>query len=470
MELIQYSTVDIMFVAMHTRELNIHYTDIEKLHIYRDGSNTDRLRFSNMLVDIGSYSIGNQGNDYLVMDDNKQQWTYLFIAAVHSAGNTIGVSRVLDSLMDTRARIRDYILSVESRYEAIKEVLSNARFLLNLPALRKAVNKRKGLMEVINNNIIITFHNIRSGNDIEGYIKYRKIRMVFNGNLTITNIQYHFSKFYYDTDWLYVGCLHPHVMGTSMCWGNRTEDWGLYCKAQAWVFWVDLLRESLSSYNPAGPYRSVTNIRNDISQLQRVLMGNDELLLITEAEAVSRRIFELVSLSQAYCRACNTMLNEDDDCLNIVCSYSPNYEASCSICGGRLVTQGEHTPRTRLQWVCATCYTCPVCNMSSINDHCTDITCVAVQPMTQYEEGSCLHCEYTMLVDGTFELASGLTVVREICDNEDCDYFQAPQCLLCGNAVGRYNSSYASCCNNARCANSNTRIAIRQSHGEWTRI
>ena len=265
--------------------------------------------------------------------------------------NYNNVKNDIDSI---RANQRD----VEKRARNISEI-TNRYFPLVLPdikKLNKIMAKLKGKAEIINDEYWFTFYNIKSGNETEGYILYKNVALCFTIGDFISenhakNIIFRFQNYEYDVrKWPgIVGNLHPHINTTSICFGNRADDWNLYSLSGNYEFKLDLIKTSLMSYNPESPYSNIITIRKKIDILNVIFKDYRKMNPATSPEEVAKHIFTTVQR----CSHCRSVIdNITSYCIHPNCKANPDAIIKCRICG-HTETKGDWIPeRHKFVWIC----------------------------------------------------------------------------------------------------------------------
>lgn len=228
----------------------------------------------------------------------------------------------------------------------------------SLKTINKIMAKHKGSAEFVGNDLKLTFNKIRCGNDIEGYVNYKSITVFlpFNKfgtrNLNSNRIIYTFQKFSLDTCDKINGipALHPHISGgdAEFCFGNRDEDWRIYAMSYNFPFIIDLIYESLHTYNPSSPYIHISMLINVIKTLNMVYKDYKKLNPASTPGVLASHIFRGVNT----CPKCYTILGVDGACIRDRCRANPLAVINCDRCGvamERIEWDAEHR---QYKWVC----------------------------------------------------------------------------------------------------------------------
>ena len=226
--------------------------------------------------------------------------------------------------------------------------------VFNIKQINKVMAKHKGFAEMSNGDIKLTFNKIRSGNDVEGYVNYKFISVFLPindigiRNLNSNRIIYGFQKFSFDSNDRVHGIytLHPHIANNGdFCWGNRSSDWELYSGTYNFPFMIDLLYESLNTFNPASPYLHVNTIINIIKTLTVVYKDYRKLNPAKTPNELANHIFSGVNV----CRSCSTVLGTDGKCFRDGCRANENAIITCRC--GVTMERGEWEGQ-QYNWIC----------------------------------------------------------------------------------------------------------------------
>lgn len=273
----------------------------------------------------------------------------------------------------------------------------------------KGLKRKYGITgELTSEHIILVFKNLEVGNDVEGYISYKRLDVrIDRMSLKINSIRFEFANgFVMDTSWGFgFYHLHPHISGDgSVCYGNQGTLASAYIKQMNLELYIDVLVETLSGYNAGddghNPYTSVSNIRRTLSSVESLFSGLED---VSDQRRIAQQIYIAVregrrtlrtmgtavhSLAGGTCHACQRELELSNVlggyiCRNNQCNASVRYEQTiqCPSC---------HEPMSRiwnyqqLEWT----YNC-------INE-----TCLR-GPIRLYEDGSvrCPSCGNNLMPD-----------------------------------------------------------------------
>jgi len=230
----------------------------------------------------------------------------------------------------------------------------------DINALIKAGKKYKIEVARAGEDISFIVRNVRCGNEIEGYLQYKAIQMFMTEKYTFRHTIYYFNKFMYDTRWgiSRVGSLHPHIgSGGSICWGNRVSDVQLYIESRSYAFLLEVLKESLFSYNPGdgddgAPFRPV----KEISEVIRLLNKLIDIKLSKDGNSSSKEInssrYFAETIGNSFCPHCDYITNEEGRCVNLRCKGCEKANIKCSKCQQDCVI-GDYDEDARMfEWIC----------------------------------------------------------------------------------------------------------------------
>jgi hypothetical protein len=209
---------------------------------------------------------------------------YSFLMDYPNFGYNVGILRnrvdnissILTAISSDEESIRAYSDRITVRRN---QLYNTPKFNMTDPTaiLPKACRKLGIKYKFIDHEHHFLFKDVKSGNDVEGYIKYRSIDIICREDLRITEVMYNFNNFSYKSSWRLglVGHLHPHIsVGhdsvTTICFGNRDSDAKLYKSSGAYEFFALLLKESVYNYDPSNPYEKVSSIIPKIMVLEKI--------------------------------------------------------------------------------------------------------------------------------------------------------------------------------------------------------
>ena len=264
-------------------------------------------------------------------------------------------------------KIADHVFDIKLMYDRILPIKRN-----DWVAFVKACKKLKLRPIETEESIAFTFTNIKTGNDIEGYVQYKGITFVWSKEKnTVVNVVYHFSKFTLATSFELRLALHPHISTDGeVCYGNRSEDMGIYKAANSYEYILDLLRDTVMSYNPESPYANITKIAIYLRALNAVVpKDRNRLTKIRSDIEISEAWYNSIASDIKQCRYCHQYL-DGDACRTHNCIYNELAIINCADCGQQLIWD---IFRRRL--TCPGHFICSVCGSTSIGSVCTYPSC-----------------------------------------------------------------------------------------------
>lgn len=321
------------------------------------------------LVRHGNYYIKNQA----IQSDNK--YTLVSIAKIIAI-------EVFSDNRDIYSAYKRYVEglgSIRVRTERINDILREIRDqnenlsfykFFDWKLFKSVFIKRKCKIRELDDRIIISFPKLKLGNDIEGYINYKKIHLEWSkiSNEPIRMVA-EFAKFTLASDWCEF-CLHPHISGNVICYGNRLSDSELYINSGRIEFFADLIYETVHSYYPENPYISVKDLGKQLKRLEMVLKNTKSVKFLSDEE--KSRIWYVEMQRQAqYCPRCNEPLTPEGHCTGESCRGNPLAIIQCSECGQQLIWDAVFR-----SFVCPGHYACRACGNTYPNvDHCVNVNC-----------------------------------------------------------------------------------------------
>jgi len=115
----------------------------------------------------------------------------------------------------------------------------------------------------------LIFSKVKVGNDIEGYVNYKKIVLRFNLNFELKSSVYYFNNWYFENIGI-TFCVHPHIYDY-ICYGNRKSDYEVYVNMRNYAFLIDLINETVRSYCADSPFVSVTDLQKKLRIIHNAL-------------------------------------------------------------------------------------------------------------------------------------------------------------------------------------------------------
>ena len=168
-----------------------------------------------------------------------------------------------------RERLRQFEV-VETQMRESQEQLNNMRIKFPFPREIIKAGRNMGFNTFFNGNYVFLEypHPFKVGNDLEGYIRYRNVLLWFDyPSLKFSNSMFRIGK----NSWANYGA-HPHIDGSSICFGNRDNE-AIHARIFSPEVYFQIVKETLFSYNPHDPYSSISELRKFISRRKRNLPG-----------------------------------------------------------------------------------------------------------------------------------------------------------------------------------------------------
>jgi hypothetical protein len=253
-----------------------------------------------------------------------------------SSSNFDTFLRQIKEYLDISSQINREIIKIKESERKILEYLPDNKF--SVDTLNSICKKRKiGFMQDDSGNKTFIFRNVVTGNELEGFIKYKSINIVMDKKMMeVNNIIYVFNDFEIGSESLRT-YLHPHISNIKICKGNRKEDYFLYLANNEYGLLLDLFSEVLNNYNPDDAYTNIEKIKNTLW----VIKNNLQKSILAPEEQV--RLALKFSLK---CKFCGEFLNYNGQCVSPKCPANPNAQIGCPICGF-LMERGEWIPRLK---------------------------------------------------------------------------------------------------------------------------
>jgi hypothetical protein len=241
------------------------------------------------------------------------------------------IARILErerTLLSYTREIRTYI----DRIYTLPQLAGFTPF--NVDALSAQVRKLGVLVSQDSDNVKLTFHKLKCGNDTEGYVSYKKVELYCTiPHLNIVRSIWYFNGFKYDSTWEVpsVMPLHPHIASNGACYGNRAEDFYLYLSLRRWDLIILLMKETLNNYSPENPFISIRAVATKLSALEGLLKMRGYTYSSGTEPA---RLYSDIELwrEMPRCRSCENPL-VDDECVAPHCRRNPEAELRCPECG-----------------------------------------------------------------------------------------------------------------------------------------
>lgn len=181
--------------------------------------------------------------------------------------------------------IQEYQREINSLYRKVYNFVSSSNILLDTSKIAKLLKSKfridfEDISDENNDKYKFTFNNITLTSPVEGSLRYKKIEVVHCVDNSTNNISmsicFHFPNGF-SSGFLSPGIhwginFHPHVStrGT-ICYGNQREIVKelIRKRPKSWIeFYAAIMYEVLTTYNPDGPYRSLSGIGSDLRKIE----------------------------------------------------------------------------------------------------------------------------------------------------------------------------------------------------------
>lgn len=360
-----------MIIETETRLISSGYT----MEIYLGNkfgflSGNKNIIFSGNVVyvyDVPDFNIGFRIEHYVAV---LQAASYFYNHGMTKDTINSWLNHIIDGMYCFFSSLDIYrtdISDAERKICKLYEKVTDFRFI-DINELEKACKKYKVNYNRIENVNELTFKKIRIGNDNEGWINYKFIKLYLNDNLRIKRAVFGFNKFIYDTEWQYIRglCFHPHINGMGVaCFGNREEDYVIYSKDFHYNFLIELLNETVRSYHPDAPYVNIITLAGSLEILKKkitsvISLANDKKNLdisdyLNYSQSMLRN--DIVTCPVCYgvlAKPMPTTINEENPsvCANITCKASLKYEKLCTRCEQALTIKNWNDRNFEYNWEC----------------------------------------------------------------------------------------------------------------------
>jgi len=316
----------------------------------------------------------------------------------------------LTKMISYRNEIENIELSIHRLYNNRQKEFR----YIDIKELEKACKKYKVSYARIEDTNELTFKKVRIGNENEGWINYKFIKLYLDDSLRLKRAVLGFNKFIYDSEWhlLTDTSFHPHINNRGKaCFGNRDEDYSIYSSNYHYNFLVELLNETVRSYHPDNPYVNIVTLAGSLEVLKKKIIS----VISLASNKKNLDISDYLNYSESMlrnnvptCPFCGGVLEElmpgrvDNEspstCQNITCRASLKYEKLCVRCGEQLSAERWAWRCARYDWHCistscnqvTSAYRCRVCgqvlaqHMEDMRYYCNDADC-GVHDIIQYD-------------------------------------------------------------------------------------
>ena len=175
-------------------------------------------------------------------------------------------------------------------------------------------------------------------------VTYPSVRIYFNYEFNLRKSEFEVGKGVFinkEVGQLLEYCPHPHLTFSSICYGNRENDAKVYIKNKHYEFFMDLLGETLNSYNPDNPYYTFDKVQTSVRVARKYLRDYDK----AKWDFV-KYVMDMQShgLRCKYCR--RPLVN--GECVHPDCPVSVLYHKVCPECTAQMtlkekMVEGEQT-------------------------------------------------------------------------------------------------------------------------------
>lgn len=309
---------------------------------------TNPYKFSR-LTNVTSYKDLKVSKDVIYIPRQYSRDESLFPIALILMSDIADITKFenINSIYVDVLRVKNNYSNIISKHENLKRYYNDFYADMKKFMPFKIFNKqewilacKKNKVRALENGIGIEIPNVKVGNEIEGYINYKKVVVKLKMNLNPDLVEFHFSSFHLsskDIELLGDYALHPHIRDT-FCFGNRNDDYHLYTMGHNYSFLIDLLVESVKSYNPEGPYISISQIAYNIGVIKKKLNELKEagIDFNSDRATVLRSMWN--NLPKCKCGA----LLDGKNCTANRCKRNPNAIIGCDRCMSNLIFTGEY--------------------------------------------------------------------------------------------------------------------------------
>ena len=297
--------------------LNVHYKIFMKAQVFICESSEFRL-LKNMHKIVGNYLVHRDDSTIMYIGNSlsKIDMLYAWYSICHCGSlDFIGLGTFIEDVHSNndevdycQRKIKEYGIRLSDSFRNVP-VLK----IFDFKEFHKVARRQKVAIFIDGSAYRMQFKNVRCGNDVEGHIQYKYVSLWVNSRFNVVKSEFAFDKFYVNSNWTSV-MVHPHISGNSVCYGNRKSDYELYSKHLAYEFFVDLINETVRSYNPDNPFDKVSSIRGKLSVWENALRGNKTM----QEMPIAQRSKQLINHTSLHtCRLCNSFLIPDQRCSNI---------------------------------------------------------------------------------------------------------------------------------------------------------
>lgn len=356
----------------------------------------DILRNLNKIQIISSYEFARIGsetfklnNSYIkIANDKVYTKTPINDLAISLAAQyTDLVDTMHGELDDVLMRYEDYsnaisntFLRIQNGFETIRSLTYKKITVFNEKEFIKACRKNKAFAEFTKKTVNVIIPNVKVGNELEGYLHYKKVVVTLEKkSLCVQKIKFYFSTFDISSEEIrHMGNtpLHPHILG-NFCWGNRQTDYELYREAHAYIYLIDVIVESVKSYNPEGPFNSVKQIASNIYEIKKKVDSMRQAGISFESDKAHN--LQVIWNALPKCEKCYHVLPENNECMNNHCKANPNAsDINCRRCSHSTAKMEFNEKLNQYLFKCtnSTCLTnlqhihldvsCPACGTNSL--------------------------------------------------------------------------------------------------------
>jgi len=280
---------------------------------------------------ISVYKNVDDGLIYVRLDNVSHfaKWIALLLAIVPQETN---IEPFIDNQFELHNDISDITRYLNNYDEAIKRKMNRSELtIFSTKDIIKSVKKLKLKYELKKNFggekelLRIYFKNVKIGNEIEGYMRYKQIDLYLKPySLTLVDSVFTFNHFKLTRSEYTPIPFHPHI-NSSFCFGNVSDEFNSYISNGFYDFALAIIKETVYHYDAENPYINISKLRRKIDFCEKMWRE-------TESQ---RDNFQRIDLT---CPACGEMAirnsNGDIECLSQTCKMNPLYVDNCGLCGG----------------------------------------------------------------------------------------------------------------------------------------
>lgn len=425
--------------------VKVHYKILMKARVFILSQSEYQL-LANVHEGAGSsILLHREDKDVMFVTTNTDRWVYLVKWYSFAYKQSIDVTRVnnfIGNIQSEEHNRRAHLESIEY-YEALiqkEDTGYHSLKFFDFKEFHKVARAQKVGVYKDGESYRMNFKNVSCGNETEGHINYKAVNLWVNSKFQLTKCEFVFSKFVLNSEW-FSHTVHPHISGRSgICYGNRKSDFQLYRDHLAYEFYIDLISETVRSYNPDNPYVSLSEVRSQLAVYEEVLRGNKTLEEMPIAER-SRRIVEMSTLDE--CSRCGNYMMAGR-CNNLECVACPDHIEICSACNNPMEATWEEHQRLNT-YRCEEHDICERCSRPfPRGEHCVNANCF----YNPAYESTCGVCSQAMEVTGYDGQTPNRSCATNLCTGNPNSTQYVEDCPECGDFLYRNLNTYRWYCGN----------------------